>query len=300
VGYPPRWNGPADADNDLTKPAYPASPDAPLPPGTPYPPAPWHGAPPPPPVPQRPRRRRRHPVRRLATILGILAACLIGLAIIAPKHHTTTGQTAPTTAQHQTATPRPTATPAPTFAAPLLDNVVAISDDSAPALGNLDFFGDSYSAEALRAVHLTPGAAFTSNGVTFTWPTAAPGSADAMQVQGQQIAVQATGAFATLAFLGESHFGGAQATLTLHYTDGSMQHASLGMTDWTLPFGAIQYNNGIAATMPYHNNGKGQVQQKVYIYYAEIHVLPDKILTRIDFPVITSLGQMQIFAIAAK
>jgi hypothetical protein len=304
VGYPPRRDGPADPDNDLTKPAYPASPYASPSPGTPYPPATWHAAPPPPPTPQRPRRR--HPWRRLAAILAILAACLIVLAVIAPKHRTTTAQTIATTAHHPTVTattrPTATATPTPSFAAPLLDDTVAITDDNAPSLGNMDIFGDSYSAEALRAVQLVPGMPITFNGITFTWPAAAPGSATAMHVHGQHLPVQATGTFATLAFLGASYFGNAQAALTLQYADGSVQHATLGFTDWTLSlgFGTTQYSNAIAANTPYHNNGTGQVQQKVYVFEAEITLPPGKTLARIDFPPNTTSGQMLIFAIAAK
>lgn len=236
-------------------------------------------------------------------ILGMLAACLIILAIIAPKHRTTTGQPT-TTARHltPTATPRPTATPTPTFAASLFDDTVAISDDSAPALGNMDIFGDSFSAEALRAVKLAPGTPFTFNGVRFIWPAAAPGSATAMHVHGQQLPVQATSTFSTLAFLGASYYGNAQAALTLHYTDGSAQQVSLGITDWTLSlgFGTVQFGNAVAATMPYHNNGAGQVQQKVYIFEAEIPLQRGKILARIDFPANTSSGQMLIFTISAK
>ena len=51
-----------------------------------------------------------------------------------------------------------------------------ISDDSNTSAGNLDGGGASYSAQALAAAGLTPGATITHDGVTLTWPNAPAGA----------------------------------------------------------------------------------------------------------------------------
>src|ERR1017187_5419632 len=69
-----------------------------------------------------------------------------------------------------------TTAPATTAAAPALNgafNNVGISDDANPAVGNLDGGGYSYSAQALAAADLTPGASVAHDGLTFTLPDVA-------------------------------------------------------------------------------------------------------------------------------
>ncbi len=264
---------------------------------SPYPPI-WNVAPPPPPG----GRRRRGP-RILWIGLAALAA-LAALLIIVPKHSgpqasagdavTPTATTVP-----PTATPTATATPIPVFSANLTYNTNVISDDASPGAVNLDGFGDSYSAQALSAAGLHPGATIPYNGINFVWPGQTSGGNNSMRMKGQSVNLQAAIPYTTLGFLGSSHFGGSQVEITIVYSDGSQQKAKLGFSDWSPIFGGDpQYGNSIVVTMPYHNSIGGKTQLNTYVYYAEIALTPGKIPASIKFP--DDNGQIDLFSIGAK
>ena len=104
--------------------------------------------------------------------------------------------------------------PYPSWAAAI--NNTGISDDANASAANLDGGGASYSAQALAAAtpSLTPGATITHDGLTFTWPTAQPGTPDNVVAGGQTVPL--TGGGSTLGLLGTGDYGTASGTATDH------------------------------------------------------------------------------------
>jgi hypothetical protein len=178
-----------------------------------------------------------------------------------------------------------------------LDNA-GISDDTLTTAGNLDGGGFSYSAQALAAAGLTPGAAIAHDGVTFTWPSAAAGTPDNVVAGGQTIAISGSGTTAGL--LGTGDYGAASGTGTITYTDGTTQSFDLAFPDWwsnTAPSGG-----DILASVPYINTASGKQNQKVSVYYAGIPLQQGKTVKYISLPDVSQgaiQGQtaMHIFAI---
>ncbi|HEY1643313.1 MAG TPA: glycoside hydrolase family 3 C-terminal domain-containing protein [Streptosporangiaceae bacterium] len=174
-----------------------------------------------------------------------------------------------------------------------------ISDDASPAAGNLDGGGSSYSAQALATAGLTPGATITHDGLSFTWPDAAPGTADNMAADGQTIKLSGSGQ--TLGLLGTGDYGTASGTGTIVYTDGTTQQFSLTFSDWW----ANQASAGgdILTTVPYINTSGGKQNQSVSIYYAGIPLQQGKTVQYVTLPDISSGATsgstaMHIFAAA--
>jgi len=174
-----------------------------------------------------------------------------------------------------------------------------ISDDTNTTAGNLDGGGFSYSAQALAAVGLTPGAAITHDGLNFTWPNAAPGTADNVVAGGQTFAM--TGSGATLGFLGTGDYGTASGGGTIIYTDGTTQPFTLSFADWWANSAAP--GGDILASVPYINTPTGRQNQRVSVYYAGVALQPGKTIRYVTLPdisqgVSTGTTAMHIFAAA--
>ncbi len=194
-------------------------------------------------------------------------------------------------------TSAPVSVPYPSFTS-MLSNP-GISDDASPSAGNLDGGGASYSAQALAAAGLTPGATVTHDGVSFTWPNAAPGQPDNAIGGGQTFAISGSGS--TLGLLGSGTYGDASGTGTIIYTDGTTQQFTLTLPDWwsnTAPPGG-----DILASFPYINNGGGQQNQKVSLYYEGIPLQSGKTVKYVTLPdvsqqVTSGSTAMHVFAAA--
>jgi len=174
-----------------------------------------------------------------------------------------------------------------------------ISDDAQPSAGNLDGGGFSYSAQALAAAGLSPGATITHDGVAFTWPNAAPGTADNIVAGGQTIGLSGLGA--KLGFLGTGNNGPVTGTGTITYTDGSTQPFTLGFTNWWT--NAALPGGDVLATVPYINTAGGKRNQQVSVYYASVLLQVGKTVQYVTLPDVSkgaSFGQsaMHVFAIA--
>jgi beta-glucosidase len=173
-----------------------------------------------------------------------------------------------------------------------------ISDDSNPGAANLDGGHLSYSAEALAAAGLTPGASFTRDGLTFTWPNAQPATPDNVVSGGQAIAVSGSGS--TLGLVGTGDYGSASGTGTITYADGSTQQFTVTFPDWwsnTAPSGG-----GILATLPYLNAPTGKENQHVSVYYVGVPLQSGKTVRYVTLPDVSQAatqGQtaMHIFAV---
>ncbi len=241
---------------------------------------------------------RRKPPRRAMAVLGTAAAIVAAVAIavsLAPSHGTPGGHSRAAAGR----SPKASRTPVPLAELPSFLNNVGISDDTDPAAGNLDGNGSSFSAQALAAVQLTPGAAVSHDGVTFTWPDVAPGGADNVVADGQTIGLP--GAGQTLGILGASDYGSATGTGTIRYTDGSTQRFTVSFPDWwsnTSP-----PNGDILATLPYLNTADGKEGQADSIYYIAVPLAPGKAVRSITLPKISRIAAqgspaMHIFALS--
>jgi len=176
-----------------------------------------------------------------------------------------------------------------------------ISSDANPSGGSLDGGGFSYSAEALAggSPSLTPGAAVSHDGLTFTWPNAQPGTPDNVVAGGQTIGLSGSGS--TLGFLGTGDYGTASGTGTITYTDGTTQPFTLGFADW---FQNTPVTGGdILTSVPYINTTTGRKNHTVSVYYASAPLQAGKTVQYVtlpDFSQGATSGQtaMHVFAAA--
>lgn len=157
-----------------------------------------------------------------------------------------------------------------------------ISDDSNTRAGNLDGNGYSLSAQALAAAAVTPGSAVTAGGLSFTWPSAAPGTPDNVVADGRAIDISGTGP--TLGFLITGTFGTASGTGTVYYTDGSTQAFTLSVPDW---YATPPASSSPVIKMAYRNTPAGQDQHPVYVYYAGVPLTPGKTVQKVALPSIS-------------
>jgi hypothetical protein len=179
--------------------------------------------------------------------------------------------------------------------APFFNNA-GISDDTDQATANLDNHGFSYSEQALTAAGLAPSAAVTSGGVQYNWPGAAAGQPDNLIAAGQVIAVPPIAGATELGVMGSATNGPSSGTLTITYTDGTTQTATLGFTDWTS--GTLSFGNGIAAAMTYRNSVGGSSQQLgTKVYTTSIALQPGKTVASVTLPDGANQGLLHIFAL---
>jgi len=124
--------------------------------------------------------------------------------------------------------PSPTAPAGVSFASAA--DTVAVSDDSNPAVGNFDGAGNSFSAQRLAALGITPGGPVTVDGATLTFPAQAPGTPDAVSAKGQTLALTGTGHKVTL--LTSANNGEILAFLQVNYSDGTNAQFPIDVSDW--------------------------------------------------------------------
>ncbi|MFF0558960.1 NEW3 domain-containing protein [Streptomyces sp. NPDC004266] len=110
-------------------------------------------------------------------------------------------------------------------------NKVAVTDENDTRAGEFDGEGNSFSAQKLAAVGLTPGASVSALGAQLTWPAAAPGTKNSVSSTGQ--AVKVAGKGSKLVFLGSGVGFGAAGTTTVFYADGSSTTGSIGFPNWS-------------------------------------------------------------------
>jgi predicted alpha-1,2-mannosidase len=189
----------------------------------------------------------------------------------------------------------PTSNPADYY-----DNM-GISPDDDQTCANMDGDGYSYSATALADAGLTPGAAVSADGLSFTWPNVAACSNDNILAFGQTMLVNGTAGATTLGLLGASTNGGSQGTIVINYTDGTSSTATVSFNDWAQGPG-----NGdtAVATMSYRNSIAGVSQQiTMYVYATTVPVDPSKTVASIEFPNVASqvgpsTTAMHVFAVS--
>jgi len=190
--------------------------------------------------------------------------------------------------------------PYPSLAA-AFDNV-GITDDSDPAPGNFDGYGNSFSATALAAAGLTPGGPVTADGVTFTWPDVPSGEPDNVVASGQIIALPVSGS--TLGFLGVADNGTASGTGTITYADGTTQSFTIEYQNWITATPA----NGdtLVVTTAYFNRTTTGAARTPSLFAATVPLEAGKTVASVALPdvsgtaVSTSTTSMHIFALAVS
>jgi phospholipase C len=192
----------------------------------------------------------------------------------------------------QAPVPAPTANPADDY-----DNV-GISLDSDQGAANFDNGGYSYSATTLANAGLTPGAAVTADGVTFTWPNVAPGAQDNILAAGQIILVKGTAGQTVLGLLGSSSNGASSGAITIFYTDGTASTGTVSFSDWA---GGPGNGDTAVATMPYRNSSSGSQNITMYVYATTVTVDSSKTVESVVLPNVNNTDSgtaMHIFALA--
>ncbi|SDW38365.1 Lysophospholipase L1 [Amycolatopsis xylanica] len=155
------------------------------------------------------------------------------------------------------------------------DNV-GITRDGDTSRGNVDGYGYSYSAEALAAKGVTPGALISSHGIKFTWPTGSPDNAIS---RGQLVGV--SGASDTLGFLLASTSGtlDTQGMGRVQYTDGSNQDFTIGSPNWEGTPSVVP-----VVSMPYRNGPGGRDNRPVHVFFAVVKLDPHKTVKTVRLP----------------
>jgi predicted alpha-1,2-mannosidase len=181
-------------------------------------------------------------------------------------------------------------------------NDVGISSDTNQTPANFDGDGFSYSQQALAAQGVTLGGAVTSDGVKYTFPSAAPGTADSVTAGGQTIKVLPVSGATKIGFLGSATNGPSQGTATITYTDGTSQQVTLGFSDWTLNANgsAPSFGNQEVAQTPYRNSTSGTSQTvDTYLLNADFPVAAGKTVQSVTLPSSTDTGSLHVFAIGS-
>jgi len=190
-----------------------------------------------------------------------------------PPGTTTTPGTPPSTPQALSAT---------------FDNV-GITDDGDVTPGEYDGVGNSYSAQALAAGGLKPGGSFSSDGLSFTWPDVASGTADNTLTQGQVIAVSGSGT--KLGFVGSSTSGQLSGTGKVYYTDGTASSYTLSLGRYFYASDAPVSGDNVVLTTPYLNDsdpstngGSVQRQQEATLFEQSVPITAGKTVEAVELP----------------
>jgi hypothetical protein len=179
---------------------------------------------------------------------------------------------------------------------------IGVSSDGVAVSSGYNGSGYTYSANALAAAGLTPGATVTEGGVSYTWPDIPAGQPDSIESAGQTIPVAFPAGTTTIGLLGsaiDAGSGGATGTLTVTYTDGSTQQIPVAFSDWTLGAGAYSVLPGetVVAKTPYRDVIDGTSQPvPTYVYAISAALEPGKTVASVTLPT-ASGGDIGIFAI---
>ncbi len=164
-----------------------------------------------------------------------------------------------------------------------LYNVVGITTDANPGIGNLDGSGSSYSSTLLGPV-------VTSNGVAFNIGPA--GANDAVIASGQTV-VPPSGNFRGLQILATGVNGAHTGTFVVNYTDGSTSTTiRQTLDDWHS--GPSALGEAAAVSMSYRNRGGGRDNLAFDLYSYSVGIDPTKTIASITLPTDPNIA---IFAI---
>ncbi|MGW8887115.1 NEW3 domain-containing protein [Streptomyces sp. NPDC055749] len=170
-------------------------------------------------------------------------------------------------------------------------NNVAITDESATTAGNYDGEGNSFSAQKLAAVGLTPGAPVNALGATLTWPDVPAGTKDNVGSAGQAITLSGKGS--KLVFLGSGVGSAATGSPTVYYTDGTKSTGTFGFPNWSFDpvtaHGATLVKSTDGRNRP---SGYGNATVKYSVFANSVPLDPSR---TVEFVVLPANANIHIF-----
>lgn len=174
-------------------------------------------------------------------------------------------------------------------------NNVGITDSTNYSVGDFDGDGNSFSADQLQAVGVTPGSTVNFGGASFAWPDAAAGTNDNVQANGQTITSSGSGT--KLAFLG-SEAGDVQGTVSVGYTDGTTSTGQLGFPNWSFS-SATEFGSQVAISTQGRNtpDGYGDSAYAYRVFYNSIPLDSGKTIATVTLPTNASI---HVFAFATQ
>lgn len=161
--------------------------------------------------------------------------------------------------------------------------VTSDTDMAPPTLGDGLSAGTSYSAEALAAAGVTPGATLTAGGQTVHWPNVPVAQPDNVVAYGQSVYLRGTGH--SIGVIDASTYGPAKGSWVVHYADGTTDTVTLSTPDWSAkpPAGST-----VLASMTYHNSSTtGHTVRGTYVFVQSIPVDPSKTVAAVTLPTIS-------------
>ena len=170
-------------------------------------------------------------------------------------------------------------------------NNVGVTDESNPTPGNFDGDGNSFSAQKLADVGVTPGGSVSALGATFTWPSAAAGTKNNVIAGGQAIALPGQGS--KIAFLGSAAGLAAVGTATVWYTDGTSSSGTFGFPNWSFQ-DATAHGATLVASSDGRNRPDGYGNAGI-AYRIFAHSIPVDPAKTVDLVVLPSNGSIHIF-----
>ncbi|MET9514986.1 NEW3 domain-containing protein [Streptomyces sp. NPDC002994] len=173
-------------------------------------------------------------------------------------------------------------------------NNVAITDESATKAGNYDGEGNSFSAQKLAAVGLTPGATVNALGAKLTWPNVPAGTKDNVASSGQAVTLGGKGS--KLVFLGSGVTSGATGSATVYYTDGTSGTGSFGFPNWS--FDPVTAHGATLVKSTDGRNrqdGYGNATVKYSVFANSVALDPAK---TVEFVVLPANANVHIFDMA--
>jgi Fibronectin type III-like domain/NPCBM-associated, NEW3 domain of alpha-galactosidase len=160
-----------------------------------------------------------------------------------------------------------------------------IASESDPSSANFDGSGYSYSEQQLTAAGEAPGATVTHDGISYTWPSSAPGTPDDVVAGGQAIALSGSGS--SLGILAAANNGTSTGTVTVTYTDGTTSTAQISIADWYA--NQAVPGSDILVTTPDWNQPPGGIgNHAVSVYATSIPLDPGKTVAVVTLPDVSS------------
>ncbi|MDV5149499.1 NEW3 domain-containing protein [Streptomyces sp. SBC-4] len=173
-------------------------------------------------------------------------------------------------------------------------NGVAITDESNTTPGDYDGEGNSFSAQKLAAVGLTPGASVSALGAKLTWPDVPSGTKDNVSTAGQAVALSGQGS--KLVFLGSGIGSGATGSATVYYKDGTSTKGSFGFPNWSFA-PADAHGATLVASSDGRNRPSGYGNAGI-AYRVFAHSIPLDSAKQVDFVVLPGNGDIHVFDMA--
>jgi beta-galactosidase len=185
-------------------------------------------------------------------------------------------------------------------------NNAGVSDDSDVSSANFDGVGNSFSAQALAAVGLTPGTVFSYAGASLSWPDPPVWAPDNVVAEGQTVLLSGSGQ--RLAIVGAGSPSNAGGRGTVYYADGTTSSFTVTLDNY---FNPPDTGNDIVAEMSYLNDSNpasnggvaGQRNHAGYVFGTAVDITPGTPVLAVTLPtggVIPVTGRitgMHVFAL---